>query len=101
MIYIYVCVILYRVCYAYTQSSLCLLESICRCVQMNEPVLLVGETGVGKTAVVNYLSQLTGNYCETFMLVAIVSLNLNTYVGNKLTVFNVCQQTDSSELLGG
>ena len=62
-----------RVCYAYTQSSLCLLESVCRCIQMNEPVLLVGETGVGKTAVVNYLSQLTGNiqvigicsYCVT------------------------------------
>ena len=51
-----------RVCYAYTQSSLCLLESVCRCIQMNEPVLLVGETGVGKTAVVNYLSQLTGNF---------------------------------------
>lgn len=58
-----------RVCYAYTQSSLCLLESVCRCVQMNEPVLLVGETGVGKTTVVNYLSQLTGNcyqYKSTF-----------------------------------
>ena len=32
-------------------------------MQMNEPVLLVGETGVGKTAVVNYLSQLTGKQC--------------------------------------
>ena len=97
----YVSFCINRVCYAYTQSSLCLLESVCRCVQMNEPVLLVGETGVGKTAVVNYLSQLTGNYCETYIIVAIVSLNPNTYVGNKLTVFNVCQQTDSSELLGG
>ena len=65
---------------------------------MNEPVLLVGETGVGKTAVVNYLSQLTGNHYEDYT----VPLNsLFFYVGNKLTVFNVCQQTDSSELLGG
>ena len=27
---------------------------------MNEPVLLVGETGVGKTATVNYLAKITG-----------------------------------------
>lgn len=50
----------YRVCYSHTQSSLSLLESVCRCVQMSEPVLLVGETGVGKTATVNYLADITG-----------------------------------------
>ena len=55
-------------CFAYTQRSLCLLESVCRCVQMNEPVLLVGETGVGKTAVINFLSQLTGNSVFCFNL---------------------------------
>ncbi len=43
-----------------TQSSLRLLECVCRCVQMNEAVLLVGETGVGKTASVNYLAKITG-----------------------------------------
>lgn len=64
--YLFIC--MYRMCFAYTQSSLHLLESVCRCVQMNEPVLLVGETGVGKTAVVNFLSQLTGNYvCCVYM----------------------------------
>ena len=49
-----------RVYYAHTRSSLTLLESVCRCVQMNEPVLLVGETGVGKTATLDYLSKITG-----------------------------------------
>lgn len=96
--------LLNRVCYAYTRSSLCLLESVCRCVQMNEPILLVGETGVGKTAVVNYLSQLTGNYYQSTIVqltVAVVSHIVPFFVGNKLTAFNVCQQTDSSELLGG
>jgi midasin len=47
---------------------------------MAEPVLLVGETGVGKTATVNYLAQVTGH---------------------KLVVMNLSQQTDSSDLLGG
>ena len=51
---------MYRFCYAHTQGALCLLERVGRCVQLNEPVLLVGETGVGKTAAINYLSNITG-----------------------------------------
>ena len=35
---------------------------------MNEPVLLVGETGVGKTATVNYLAKITGEYVEVALL---------------------------------
>ena len=100
--YIHVLVCTNRACFAYTQSSLCLLESVCRCVQMNEPVLLVGETGVGKTAVVNYLSQLSGNHTfRHFPLTLCYIPSIAHCVGNKLIVFNVCQQTDSSELLGG
>ena len=49
-----------RECYAHTQSSLSLLEAVCRCVQMGEPVLLVGETGVGKTSTVSYMARMTG-----------------------------------------
>ena len=46
--------------YAHTQSSLALLEKVSVCVARSEPVLLVGETGVGKTATISYLAQLTG-----------------------------------------
>ena len=53
---------------------------MCRCVQLNEPVLLVGETGVGKTAAVGYLATITGN---------------------RLVTMNLSQQTDSTDLLGG
>ena len=45
-----------------------------------EPVLLVGETGTGKTASVQHLAAL---------------------LGHKLTVVNLNQQSDSSQLLGG
>ena len=67
-------------CYAHTRFSLSLLECVCRCVQQREPVLLVGETGVGKTVSVSYLAAMTGN---------------------KLVTVNMSQQSDSSDLLGG
>ena len=50
--------------YSHTQSSLSLLEAVSRCVQIAEPVLLVGETGVGKTATVTYLANVTGRAYE-------------------------------------
>ena len=49
-------------------------------MQMREPVLLVGETGVGKTASISYLAAMTGN---------------------KLVTVNMSQQSDSTDLLGG
>lgn len=70
----------YSFCYAHTRFSLSLLESVCRCVQLREPVLLVGETGVGKTISVSYLAAMTGN---------------------KLVTVNMSQQSDSTDLLGG
>lgn len=47
---------------------------------MDEPVLLVGETGTGKTSCVQEIAKLQGK---------------------KLHVFNMNQNTDSSDLLGG
>ena len=67
-------------CFSWTRSSSVLLERLAVCVRQLEPVLLVGETGTGKTSTVQYLSQL---------------------LGRRLTVINLNQQSDSADLLGG
>lgn len=41
---------------AKTKHSLNLLQKIVKCVDFNEPVLLVGETGVGKTSIIQNLA---------------------------------------------
>ena len=46
--------------FAFTRQSVVLLEKVSVCVSKNEPVLLVGETGTGKTSSVQYLAQQTG-----------------------------------------
>ncbi|KAK9359479.1 hypothetical protein V1504DRAFT_208869 [Lipomyces starkeyi] len=66
--------------FAHTKLTLRLLEQIGTCVNMREPVLLVGETGTGKTTVVQQLS---------------------STIGARLTVINVSQQTEAADLLGG
>eukprot|EP00002_Diphylleia_rotans_P015670 TRINITY_DN3035_c0_g2_i1.p1 TRINITY_DN3035_c0_g2~~TRINITY_DN3035_c0_g2_i1.p1 ORF type:complete len:5322 (+),score=1048.10 TRINITY_DN3035_c0_g2_i1:101-16066(+) len=63
-----------------TKHHLRLLEKIAVCVRVGEPVLLAGETGTGKTTVVQYLAQ---------------------QLGQKLIVQNMSQQTDSMDLIGG
>ena len=68
-----------------TVSASKVLEFICVAVQENqhknaEPILLVGETGVGKTSVIQYLAGL---------------------VGRKLITVNLNQQTECADLLGG
>ncbi|GBG32276.1 Midasin [Hondaea fermentalgiana] len=65
---------------AATGVSMRLLEQIACSVQMNEPVLLVGETGAGKTSMVQHLARL---------------------LGKKLVVQNMHVQSDTTELLGG
>ncbi|CAI0420066.1 unnamed protein product [Linum tenue] len=62
------------------RSSLYVLERITCSVKNNESVLLVGETGTGKTTLVQ---------------------NLAMMLGQKLTVVNLSQQSDVADLLGG
>ncbi|CAN0878069.1 MDN1 [Linum grandiflorum] len=62
------------------RSSLRVLERIACSVKYNESVLLVGETGTGKTTLVQ---------------------NLAKMLGQKLTVVNLSQQSDVADLLGG
>uniref|UniRef100_A0AAR2K636 Midasin n=1 Tax=Pygocentrus nattereri TaxID=42514 RepID=A0AAR2K636_PYGNA len=66
--------------FAATRPSSVLLEQLSICVTKGEPVLLVGETGTGKTSTVQYLAGLTGH---------------------KLRVVNMNQQSDTADLLGG
>ena len=66
--------------YSLTRHSAVLLECVGRAVERGEPVLLVGETGVGKTASVQFLADQTGR---------------------RLRVINMNQQSDSVDLLGG
>ncbi|KAI9782381.1 MAG: hypothetical protein M1839_005254 [Geoglossum umbratile] len=63
-----------------TAHTLRLMEQVAVAIQMSEPVMLVGETGTGKTSVVQQLAEI---------------------LGNKLTVVNLSQQSESGDLLGG
>jgi midasin len=66
--------------FVYTGTTLRLMEQISQSITHNEAVLLVGETGTGKTTSVQELARL---------------------LGKRLHVFNMNQNTDSSDLLGG
>ncbi|XP_061171072.1 midasin-like [Saccostrea echinata] len=69
-----------RTTFSFTRQASALLERVAMAVKENEPVLLVGETGTGKTSSVQYLA---------------------AQLGYKLRVINMNQQSDSSDLLGG
>lgn len=69
-----------KINFSFTKQSSCLLEKMTCCVSFHEPVLLVGETGTGKTSTVQYLARETGH---------------------KLVVINMNQQSDTADLLGG
>lgn len=66
--------------FALTKESSCLLERLAVCLSLNEPALIVGETGTGKTTTIQLLAN---------------------HTGHKLVVINMNQQSDSSDLLGG
>ena len=66
--------------FAPTNSAMRLMESVLVCVRENEPTLLVGETGCGKTTILQQLAQISNH---------------------SLIVQNLSLQTDSTDLLGG
>ncbi|KAL2820361.1 hypothetical protein BJX63DRAFT_311719 [Aspergillus granulosus] len=66
--------------FATTRAALKLMEQVAASIEMAEPVLLVGETGIGKTTVIQHLASL---------------------MRQKLTVVNLSQQSESTDLLGG
>lgn len=66
--------------FASTAHAKKLLEQIAVAVKLQEPVLLVGETGIGKTTVVQQLAQ---------------------SLGHKLIAVNLSQQSEVGDLLGG
>eukprot|EP00911_Craspedida_sp_UC1_P000476 UC1_evm1s359 len=66
--------------FALSRHSLTLLERVAVAVQQDENVLLVGETGTGKTTAVQHLADL---------------------MRCRLVVVNMSQQSDSADLLGG
>lgn len=66
--------------FSFTRLASCLLERVAVCVGNAEPILLVGETGVGKTSSVQYLAERTKH---------------------KLVVINMNNQSDVSDLVGG
>ncbi|KAM5362516.1 hypothetical protein ACJZ2D_012506 [Fusarium nematophilum] len=66
--------------FASTAHAKKLLEQIAVAVKLNEPVLLVGETGIGKTTVVQQLAE---------------------SLGHKLVAVNLSQQSEVGDLLGG
>ncbi|XP_033254435.1 midasin-like [Drosophila miranda] len=69
-----------RATFSFTRLASCILERIAVCVSHSEPVLLVGETGGGKTSSVQYLAERTEH---------------------KLVVVNMNNQSDVSDLVGG
>lgn len=66
--------------FASTAHAKKLLEQIATAVKLSEPVLLVGETGIGKTTVVQQLAE---------------------SLGHKLIAVNLSQQSEVGDLLGG
>ncbi|XP_071517971.1 midasin isoform X1 [Panulirus ornatus] len=68
------------VIFSFTRPAACLMERIGVAIMNQEPVLIVGETGTGKTSTVQYLAH---------------------HTRHKLCVINMNQQSDSADLLGG
>ena len=66
--------------FAMTNHVLRIIEKLITAVKIREPCLLIGETGTGKTTIIQQLAAI---------------------LGNQLTVVNLSQQSEASDLLGG
>ena len=53
--------------FSFTRQSSALLERVAVCVSNSEPVLLVGETGTGKTSSVQYLAEQLGKILKIIL----------------------------------
>jgi midasin len=98
--------------FAEIRSSLHVLERIASSVKCKEPVLLVGETGTGKTTLVQYLAMKLGQKLTVLVyLLSPLSLDELLYAWNLLQgiltvsiwflLQNLSQQSDVADLLGG
>lgn len=100
------------------RSSIHLLERIASSVKWNEPVLLVGETGTGKTTLVQDLAMRLGHKLTVLVILLMplfLFLTLTVWVLTNLRVSllkvdlmlisvlfqNLSQQSDVADLLGG
>jgi midasin (ATPase involved in ribosome maturation) len=66
--------------FAYTSVHARVLQALASSIRCDKPVLLVGDTGTGKTSVVQHLGEL---------------------LGERVLVYNFSEQSESSELIGG
>lgn|SRR6218665_349269 len=79
--------------FAMTFQAHALLEQIGVCVRNNEPVLLVGETGTGKTSIVQYMADLMGLY-PFFIIIIIIII----FICNEINFSFPMVHTISSDL---
>ncbi|CAE7361933.1 mdn1 [Symbiodinium pilosum] len=66
--------------FAYTSVHARILQALASAVRADEPALLVGDTGTGKTSVVQHIGRL---------------------LGQEVLVYNFNEQSESTELIGG
>eukprot|EP00928_Gymnodinium_smaydae_P070251 TRINITY_DN54136_c0_g1_i1.p1 TRINITY_DN54136_c0_g1~~TRINITY_DN54136_c0_g1_i1.p1 ORF type:complete len:2263 (+),score=321.22 TRINITY_DN54136_c0_g1_i1:723-6791(+) len=66
--------------FAYTSVHARVLQALASAIRSDEPVLLVGDTGTGKTTVVQHIGEL---------------------LGREVLVYNFNEQSESTELIGG
>ena len=96
--------------FAFTAHSTQTMQSIAVAVQMREPLLLVGESGTGKTTIIQHIAQqvcIRVTVCWPCHQVCCVYTVCRTQgilcvqVGKEVVAINFSSQSESSDLLGG